>query len=504
MPSSFEQTSYREYLTACPPSDIESQKPDLDFYQVSISLIAPSSPVLVLLIELCGEMVTLSSKSKPRSGAAANIPLSHLILTYHPIIISTINSAGLKGRLIARFLKEGFPSFADSTDRTMVRNTRPVPVRTFLKVLWKCRVAGLCLTNYGMKTIVDYSPLHSWNMILLSHAPPADYPPNTYDISFSCYLPTLFTIRLRDAPDLKRYVLFSPLDQRPLPLRYNIGGSYKRVLNDSPDPATDCVLSCSTYSPLHHHVLQATGKGTLTRPNSIRTGQERLKTYQELISDFLETPFDRLGGLRHECRVQAVTPWLAWQQVRLEEPWEIANYVPEFFCMTVEDYLVALPQVLDRAADELHSLGFSLSHRPLPPGRTTTCTDAQKKIFGDLRRLFGETVYPGQCVTDPIDRDAWWRRRFTPNEANYVPLPPIILPPVPELENRPAVIPPTSDDEFRGILTSAITNSYRRRRVNWVQVAMLVAQVYPGLTKEQIMNRGKWIKRTGVFDWTNL
>lgn len=35
----------------------------------------------------------------------------------------------------------------------------------------------------------------------------------------------------------------------------------------------------------------------------------------------------------------------------------------------------------------------------------------QKKIFGGLKRLFGEDTFGG-FKTDPILTTAWWRRRY--------------------------------------------------------------------------------------------
>ena len=505
----FQQVSPLHFNAVCPTEDSPA---DLDFYQVSLEnrrLFFNGDDLLDILIGLCGEMVTLSSSSNSRSGAEKNIPGDHLILAYHPVIISTYNSPSLKSSIISSSTALGYPCFPDGSTRTLVRGTRPIPTKQFREVLHDAGVGALTLTNYGMKVPLSSSVLYQKSSVLEAWSPfSSNYPPNSFDISFTIRSDTLYTIRLLPAPGLTRYTLFTPLDFRPHPT-FNHGGSFKQIYHTSPPPhQTSTILSLSCYSPLHHFLIQSTSSSrTLQAPVSIRNGQKRLDTFQEIYTLLLTQPPSLLGGLRHELRVAAITPQRALEKVHEQRSYDILPLHPDIFSLSVADYLIAVPQLLDMAKEELTSLGFTFSHRPLPPNATVTCTDPQRQIFGDIRRLFGETCLPSYC-TDPILPTAWWRRRTL--IANYIPLPPIVLPPAAPAPAQPlGILPATTDEEFAALLWGAISSSlYSTRtgkRVRWSNVSFLLSATHPNLSCAQLRSRALVMRRAGKFaDWTQI
>lgn len=231
----------------------------------------------------------------------------------------------------------------------------------------------------------------------------------------------------------------------------------------------------------------------------------------KLLNDFntllLTQPPSLLGGLRQEVRVAAVTPQRALEEVHQQRPYDILPLGPNIFTVSVAEYLVAVPQLLDMAREELASLGFTFAHRPPPPNATVTCTNPQREIFGDIRRLFGETSLPSYC-TDPILPTAWWRRRTL--IANYVPLPPIILPPAEPLSPAQplrGILPGPRDEEFKALLWRAITSSLYRtvtgKRVDYEKVRFLLSARHPNFFKVQLRSRATVMRRAGKFpDWT--
>ena len=131
----FQQVSPIHLTAVCPTGDTPA---DLDFYQVSLRnhrLLFNEDELLNILLGVCGEMVTLSSSSNTRSGADKNIPDNHLILTFHPVIISTANSPSLKTSFLSASTALGYPCFPDDSHRTLVRATRPIPTTEFRKIL---------------------------------------------------------------------------------------------------------------------------------------------------------------------------------------------------------------------------------------------------------------------------------------------------------------------------------------------------------------------------------
>ena len=373
---------------------------------------------------------------------------------------------------------------------------------------FQVKVRAITLTNYGMKIPVSSSILYKKSSVLEDLSPSSSsYPANTFDISFTIRSNTLYTIRLFPSPGLTRYTLFSPLDFRPNPVS-NIGGSFKMIYSSPPPTQTSSILSLSCYCPLHHYLIQSTPTSrALSFPVSIRNGQKRLESFYDIYNLLLTQPSSLLGGLRYEVRVAAVHPLEALNLVHQQKPYDLRLLSPEVFSLAVDDYLILLPQLLDLAKEELTSLGFSFSHRPPPPNATTTITNPQRAIFGDLKRLFGETSYPNYC-NDPIDPQAWWRRR--PLIQNFVPLPDIVLPPLIPVQAQPAgVLPPTTDEQFSSLLWTAITASlYPSRtgkRVRWDKVRFLISATHPDLSAEQLRSRSLVLRRSGKFaNWVLL
>ena len=147
----------------CPTA---TSTPDLDFYQVSVAVeptyfFIQDNNFLELWTSLGGEMLTLSSSSRRRGGTDREIPEDHLILSYHPVMVSTLNRLGLKELIINRLATQGYPSVADDTTRTLVRGTRPVPTAVFRDTLRRCLVTDVTFTNYGMKIPLQQSTSRS-------------------------------------------------------------------------------------------------------------------------------------------------------------------------------------------------------------------------------------------------------------------------------------------------------------------------------------------------------
>ena len=140
---------------------------------------------------------TLSSSSSRRGGTDREIPEDHLILSYHPLMVSTLNRLGLKELIINRLATQGYPSVANDTTRTLVRGTRPVPTAVFRDTLRRCLVTDVTFTNYGMKIPLQQSTIFKKSSYLSSSRPSPGYPMNSYDISYTCKSSTLLTIRLR-------------------------------------------------------------------------------------------------------------------------------------------------------------------------------------------------------------------------------------------------------------------------------------------------------------------
>ena len=212
--------------------------------------------------------------------------------------------------------------------------------------------------------------------------------------------------------------------------------------------------------------------------------------------------------MRHEVRVAAITPQRASEKVHEQRPYDVLPLHPDIFTISVADYLISVPQLLDIAKEELSSLGFTFSHRPLPPNATyCDLHHPQRQFFGDLRRLFGETCMPAHC-TDPTLPTAWWRRRTL--IANYILLPPIILPCAAPAPAQPlGILPPTTDDEFAALLWGAITSSlYRTRtgkRVRWSNASFLISATHPNLSSAQLRSRALVMRRAGkLADWTQI
>lgn len=491
----FQSADYSTYLEHCPTA---TSTPDLDFYQVSVS-VEPAhfflkENFLELWTSLGGEMLTLSSSSRRRTGTDREIPEDHLILSYHPVMVSTVNRLGLKELIVNCLSTQGYPSVASDTTRTLVRGTRPVPTSVFRDTLRRCLVKDVTFTNYGMKIPLQQSTIFKMSSYLSSSRPSPGYPMNSYDISYTCRSSTLLNIRLRHDPLITRFILFSPMDFRPHP-SFNHGGTCKRVLNPNPDRRTSSLVSISTYSPLYHHVNQA---GNLNPPMTVATGRKRLEHYDFLYRLFLNTDDHHLGGLRHEVRVQATSPQDALALVQTHKPWLISSLQPDIFSLSIPDYKILLPQILDAAKEELYSLGFSFSHRPPAPGQTSTITAAMQLIFGDLRRLFGRTTVP-RYATDPIDPDTWWRRRVQlPLPEVYIP-PIILVNPFPAPAPAPALLPPVDDADFHNFLEQCVRTSLRRNRIRWAIAHQLISVRYPGLSLDPLKNRVNYLRRRALI-----
>ena len=142
--------------------------------------------------------------------------------------------------------------------------------------------------------------------------------------------------------------------------------------------------------------------------------------------------------------------------------------------MPWDDYLIQIPVLLEAADEELYSLGLPFSHRHPPPAPQAP-TQSIKKIFGDLKSLFGEATYRGYRTNDPIAADTWWRRRVPAVLAAppAVILPPIILPPA-----APAAARLPDTVAVNTILWDAVTATRRRGRNRWVQATDLFSQNY--------------------------
>ena len=489
-----EPVSYQSYVDSCTPSD--SSVPDLDFYQISIGVklyFFREDTVTPFLQTLCGEMVTLSSASKKRRGAERELPSNHLILTCHPVLISTILRPGLKKDFLKKATEMGYPSYPDDCDTFLVLGTRPLPVIILRQLFSSCNIRTITITNYGMKVPFPDAAVVLNSSFIQQHPPEPGYPKNSFDISFTCRSSSLYSIRLRSHPHIDRYNLFTPLDFRPAPA-FNTGGSFKYDLRHDADPPTSSLVSLSIYSPLHHHVNQS---GPLKTPVTFSTGLDRLQHIATLHQHFLSIDDHLLGGLRHEVRVEATTPGEALSLVRDEKPWLISNLLPDIFSISVADYKDLLPQLLHAAREELYRLGFRFAHRPLPPQAASTITAPMRLIFGDLRRLLGERTYSAYC-TDPIEPNSWWRQWFHNNGPlpGFIPVPDIILPPAADLQIPVTPLPPTSDLVFLDFLQSSVLQALSLGQIRYPVLMQILETRYPGLLQKQVANRIKLLKRS--------
>ena len=96
-------------------------------------------------------LITLSSASKKRRGADRELPSNHLILTFHPVRITTLLRPGLKEDFLKHATQMCYPCYPDAGETTLVLGTRPLPVIIFRQPLSSCNIRTITITNYGMK-----------------------------------------------------------------------------------------------------------------------------------------------------------------------------------------------------------------------------------------------------------------------------------------------------------------------------------------------------------------
>ena len=230
-------------------------------------------------------MLTFSSTLSRWSGIdCTNIPEDHIILTEHPIIISTLCTPGLRKKISSKALEIGYtcmPVSDEQSNREPVVGLRHIPSEQFLRLLSHLRNSdedATTLTNQGMRVPLVESVMYQNYFYLEEFDIPHGYPHNSFDISFTCYTSDLVNIGLGDNDGIiKQCVLFSSVDRRTAPA-FDISGSFKRKLvhPDNCDQDADTVITINTYFPL---VKQCGGRDKqLITPDTIRIGQTRLET----------------------------------------------------------------------------------------------------------------------------------------------------------------------------------------------------------------------------------
>lgn len=290
-----------------------------------------------------------------------------------------------------------------------------------------------------------------------------------------------------------------------------LGGTFKKFWH----PIGDGLVSLSYYLRLHHWLIQMPGGRKLLLPQNSRTGQKRLEFFSRAI-DVLTANQDLIGGVRWEARVRCPTTQDALDVVRQERPWEMDTWSPEteVSAIPVRRFIRLLPQLLDAAKQALRLEGFSFSH----VGSHHT-TIPQKRIFGDLKLLFGESTYKGYKSTPTLIFSWWreWRRgelqpQAQDDEAQDVPCEGGNAPP--DVEEPPRAASPVvpgnrmelpDDQEYNDYIVELAREHRTRRtkRIWWVRVHPLFIQRYPGpWTRDNLKNRFNHLKKTGrIGDW---
>ena len=512
----------------------QEHEPDLDYYKISVNVNAPG--LNILLSKLCGAVTVLGANLK-HLRRKWRCPDGYLVVALHPVIILTQGGQALKQLICQEIARLGYPAVPTRpASRFLQCGQRPVPTLKLLEAIQaSCR--HIMLVSYGMKLPFDMADniFDSRTISPITH-PGHTYPPNEFDISFTVRSDHIYTVKLISQDGLETWNIFNPLDFRPHPTRKQ-GGNFKMQF----DPVQDGVVSLDFYSPMHHWMLQMPG-GKVKLPQNNRTGQDCLNNYARDIQVLSQNP-QSLGGVRWEFRTSAPTLEDAMVIVLVEKRWKINEwsaglFPPKVYRIQVDDYLNLLPQLLDAAKDELRRLGFSYSHNQLH-----STTAEQKKVFGDLKLLFGEATYGGY-QTPPTAQDAWWRlwrqgrARQPPQPAQVLPgalVPvggPAVLPPAgaqapPPLipVGGPPVLPPAGpqappplnppaqqpggqgrgqelpmDDVLNDYLIAVarLNRQGRTRRVSWIDVLPIFLQTYPGLwTKETLRHRFTYLKKIG-------
>ena len=449
---------------------------DIDQFSVTVPVSTYSrmatSPFELLLRDLVGATITLSTEQSKRN--LRDVLADHLILAFHPVIISTRPLRHLKENIIHHCTSLGRPVFPSTSLTTIAAQTRPLDLNTFHRLLNRCNITYVTLTSYGMKCPILFSPLtypYHEQFIASSDHMQHGYNLNTFDISFTCRSSTLHTIRVRHT-NVTTHTLFTPLDHRRAPSS-NHGGSFKLILADISNAPT--CLSLSTYNPLHHWV--AAYPGSFAPPASFRAGQEMLTKYDSLLTALENSPTP-VGGLRHEIRTSSPTPMAALDLVMATRPWKLNN--ADYFSIPLSRYFPTARDLLRAARSELESHQFHFSHRLPPLGAPHVPTLAHKQIFGDLKQLFGEATYAAGHRSDAIDPQAWWRRRY-----------PLTLPvhPDPDLVILRVIDPPRRttlpDNDATNTLLCTCVDEIRRannNRCNWTRLEALFNRRLRGAT----------------------
>ena len=198
-----QRSSYATYLDVTPDNPLHQQYPDLDYYSVTVDIpILPGHPdqLSPFLTSLLGEIVLLSNNTTTRE--AKEIHTSHIILSFHPVILSVSSLPGdnLKQRILLAVYDLGLPCFPSNNPLTLTAKTRNLPTSSLIHVLREVGLPFLTVTNYGMKIPFLHSALHD-HLPLLSYCSahrlfPDQYPMNSYDISFACRDHILVNIKL--------------------------------------------------------------------------------------------------------------------------------------------------------------------------------------------------------------------------------------------------------------------------------------------------------------------
>ena len=319
--------------------------------------------------------------------------------------METVNRRALKEEVCQFLRSQGHICVPSEQDKDYLTAdcTKQVPTQLLVECLVQLNVPFRRCTNFGQKEKTDKFVTFE-RAIAACTAERSGYLHNYWDISFSKKVPYICVIAVENRYllpanlKLDRYLLFTPLDDRPAP-RFNHGGSTTINFTN-----TEGLTSVKVYNLLFH-LLRACHQYDFSRvPMLKRGGNQRLRNYGEILVRPIENKHSA-GRKRFETRILAKTFARAVDQFHRLELYKIVERIKPATLIVrrlyVDAYLDKVGQKL-RLAEKVPKSGVTRHHG----GKRLN--NPQKQILGDLKSLFGYSTHTSY-KTDPISPTAWWR-----------------------------------------------------------------------------------------------
>jgi hypothetical protein len=419
-----------------------------------------------------------------------------LVLCWNPVIILTMLTDDLKGRMCNFMSARGHVVLPSGNEAThLIRGSeKPVPTMVFLAALIDSGVQFIRIIAFGMKQKLDtFYPIP--RDLLLNRATDHGFPPNEWDVSISRRTQSLYLIK--PSPPyphditINPYPILTPLNPNP---RVSLGGNLSIIVEGGEE-----VLRLKMYN-LQFHLLRAYDSEPLPTPINSRQGARSFDHLNSIFSAMEARP-DLVGGLRMEIRVRFNHFLDAVSHVienHLFSPVAF-NVRTTYKTITVAEYVI-YARGLFRIARRILTANGVMRHDV-----ARELTNREKGIFGTLKLLLG--FRHAGYRTDSRAANVWWLRPLPPAPVRQPNFP--LAPPhedqlinisdsdeeeqPPPQQQPPARPAPPPDNVNNELIILARNNRAPRgnRNVSWVEVHRLFHIIHPEInsTADQLRNR---------------